>query len=207
MKSYNKSAPRLLKHHCKIIWSTSNVFGKYPAEFSVALNLSLFCFAIIARNWSHSVNALCAGYCYKGVLTHWGRDNMAAVSQTTLSNAFSWMKMLLLISIKISLKFVPKGPINDNPSLVQIMAWCRSGDKPLSEPMMVSLLTHIWVTRPQWVKYVFAFSIICRQFRWHGQWKSFLKEDNDYFKPHCQCYCCRCPGDARSQISAIMSLT
>ena len=32
------------------------------------------------------------------------------------------------------------------------MAWRRSGDKPLSEPMMVSLLTHICVTRPQWVK-------------------------------------------------------
>ena len=32
------------------------------------------------------------------------------------------------ISIKISLKFVPKGPINNNPSLVQIMAWRRSGD-------------------------------------------------------------------------------
>ena len=56
------------------------------------------------------------------------------------------------ISIKISLKFVPKGPINKNPALVQIMAWRRSGDKPLSEPMMVSLLTHICVTRPQWVK-------------------------------------------------------
>ena len=55
------------------------------------------------------------------------------------------------ISIKISLKFVPKGPINSNPSSVQIMAWRRSGDKPLSEPMMVSLLTHICVTRPQWV--------------------------------------------------------
>ena len=27
-------------------------------------------------------------------LTHWGWDKMAAVSQTTLSNAFSWMKML-----------------------------------------------------------------------------------------------------------------
>ena len=27
-------------------------------------------------------------------LTHWGRDKMAAVSQTTLSKAFSWMKML-----------------------------------------------------------------------------------------------------------------
>ena len=56
------------------------------------------------------------------------------------------------ISIKISLKFVPKGPINNNPALVQIMAWRRSGDKPLSEPMMASLLTHICVTRPQWVK-------------------------------------------------------
>ena len=56
------------------------------------------------------------------------------------------------ILIKISLKFVPMSPINNNPSLVQIMAWRRSGDKPLSEPMMVSLLTHICVTRPQWFK-------------------------------------------------------
>ena len=29
------------------------------------------------------------------------------------------------------------------------MVWPRRGDKPLSEPMMVSLLTHICVTRPQ----------------------------------------------------------
>ena len=55
------------------------------------------------------------------------------------------------ISIKISLKFVPKGPINNIPALVQIMAWRRSGDKPLSEPVMVRLLTYICVTRPQWV--------------------------------------------------------
>ena len=43
----------------------------------------------------------------------------------------------LWISIKISLKFVPKGPINNIPALVQVMAWRRSGDKPLSDPMMV----------------------------------------------------------------------
>ena len=55
------------------------------------------------------------------------------------------------ISIKSSLKFVPKGPINNIPTLVQIMAWRRPGDKPLSEPMMVRLPTHICVTRPQWV--------------------------------------------------------
>ena len=54
------------------------------------------------------------------------------------------------ILIKISLKFVPKGLINNIPALVQIMAWRRPGDKPLSQAMMVVLLTHICVTRPQW---------------------------------------------------------
>ena len=53
------------------------------------------------------------------------------------------------ISIKISLKFVPQGP---TPALVKIMAWHRPGDKPLSDPLMVRLSTHICVTRPQWVK-------------------------------------------------------
>ena len=56
------------------------------------------------------------------------------------------------ISIKISLKVIPKGPIDNIPALVQIMAWHRSGDKPSVEPMMVSLLRHICVTRPHWVK-------------------------------------------------------
>ena len=55
------------------------------------------------------------------------------------------------ISIQISLKFVLKVPINNIPALVQIMAWRRPGDKPLSEAIMVSLLTHVCVTRPQWV--------------------------------------------------------
>ena len=53
------------------------------------------------------------------------------------------------ISIKFSLKFVPKRQINNIPALVQIMALRRPGDKPFSEPVTVSLLTHICVTRPQ----------------------------------------------------------
>ena len=58
----------------------------------------------------------------------------------------------ITIPIKISLKFVPKGLINNIPALVLIMAWRRPGDKPLSEPMLVRSLTHICITRPQWVK-------------------------------------------------------
>ena len=46
------------------------------------------------------------------------------------------------ISIKISLKFVPK--VNNIPALVQMMDWHRPGDKPISEPIMVSLLMHMY---------------------------------------------------------------
>ena len=68
------------------------------------------------------------------------------------------------ISIEISLKFVPKGQINNIPALVQIMAWCRRGDKPLSEPMMIILMTHICVTRPKWVNYTFLTEVICSDY-------------------------------------------
>ena len=67
----------------------------------------------------------------------------------------------LRISIKSSL-FIPKGSINNIPALVQIMAWRRPGDKPLSEPMLIRLPTHIWVTLPQWVKVNKTFSIYMR---------------------------------------------
>ena len=42
------------------------------------------------------------------------------------------------ISINISLKFVPKGPINI-PALVEIMAWCHPGNKPSFEAMLVCI--------------------------------------------------------------------
>ena len=67
------------------------------------------------------------------------------------------------ISIKISLKFVPKGPIDNMPTLVQIMSWCQPGNKLLSELMMVSLLTHRCVTQPEWVNSLWPSDAIWRQ--------------------------------------------
>ena len=51
---------------------------------------------------------------------------------------FKWLFLdeIFWISIEIILRFVPRGPLNNIPTLIYIMAWCRSGDKPLSEPMM-----------------------------------------------------------------------
>ena len=59
---------------------------------------------------------------------------------------------------------------DDIPASVQIMAWRHPGDKLLSEPMMVSLLTHICITRPQWVKQLQSNSVIQTwgPFCWHG---------------------------------------
>ena len=42
----------------------------------------------------------------------------------------------LRILIQISVKFVPKGPIDNKSALVQVMAWRRRVDKPLPEPML-----------------------------------------------------------------------
>ena len=72
---------------------------------------------------------------------------MAAILHTTFSNSFSLMK---IYEFRLRFhKFVPKVRIDNIPSLIQIMPWRRPGDKPLSEPMMVQLLTHICVTRHQ----------------------------------------------------------
>ena len=69
-------------------------------------------------------------------LTHLGRDKMAVISQKTFWKWLSWIKKLW-ISIKISLTFLPRGPINHLPTLVQ-MAWHWPGDNPLSEPILFS---------------------------------------------------------------------
>ena len=54
--------------------------------------------------------------------------------QTTFSNVFSLMRIADFF--KMSLKSVPKVPINNIQTLVQIMAWRRSGDKPFSESIL-----------------------------------------------------------------------
>ena len=75
-----------------------------------------------------------------------GRHFADDIFKRIFLNKYIW------ISINISLKFVPMCPIDNIPALVKMMAWRRPGDKPITEPMVVSLMTHICVTRHQWVK-------------------------------------------------------
>ena len=82
-------------------------------------------------------------------LTHWGQNKNGGQFTIIFKPIYSNEKKIYLI--QISLKYFPKVPINNMPILVQIMAWCQPGYNPPSEPIMVSLLIHIYVTRPQWV--------------------------------------------------------
>ena len=116
-------------------------------------------------------------YTYKVIYKWWWGMNVHWKCHTILYNTFNILRprqngrhfaddffiyTLLSEDVWISQNFVPNGPINNIPALIQIMACRRPGDKPLSEPMMVSLLTHKRVTRPQWVNH-FSCSNLCRK--------------------------------------------
>ena len=77
------------------------------------------------------------------------------------------------------MRFVPKCPIDNIPALVQIMTRRRLGDKPLFEPLMVSLLTHICVTMPQWVNNEISAHIYALYFMnwWPHMWIDVARSD------------------------------
>ena len=61
------------------------------------------------------------------------------------------------------------------------MAWRRPGDKPLSEPMMVRLPTHICVTRPQWVN-----KLSVSQGHTYNWRLKCLQKNRNLYLPYCQ---------------------
>ena len=49
------------------------------------------------------------------------------------------------IPIQMSLKYVSMSPVYSKSALVQVMAWRRTGDKPLPEPMMIQFIdAYMW---------------------------------------------------------------
>ena len=74
---------------------------------------------------------------------------MAAILADDNFKCISCMKMIK-IPIRISLKIVPTSLIDNEPALVQAMAWRRTGEKPLSEPMLTQF-TDAFGTSGRWV--------------------------------------------------------
>ena len=102
------------------------------------------------EGWGVKIGSWCQLYNKIVINTLRPRQNYRHFADDIFKRIF--LKKNIWISLKVSLKFVPKVRFNNILPLVQIMAWCLLGAKPLSELMMVSLLKHTCVTRPQWVK-------------------------------------------------------
>ena len=71
------------------------------------------------------------------ILTHLHLDKIAAILADDISK-WTFLNKNDRIPTLISLKFIPKSPVDNKPTLVQVIAWCRTGDKPLPEPMMTN---------------------------------------------------------------------
>ena len=68
-------------------------------------------------------------------LTHLSLDKMAAIlADDNFKCIFSIENDRIII--QISQKLVPMSLIGNKPALVQVMAWCWTGNKPLPEPML-----------------------------------------------------------------------
>ena len=101
-------------------------------------------------------------------ITDWG-PQMAG--DDIFKFALSWKNVSILI--KILLKLVSRGPIPYHKStLVQVMAWCQTGDKPLHEPMMM------WFTGA-YIYFQSSVSVSGRNFLWG---KDFIHNENFYIK-------------------------
>ena len=79
------------------------------------------------------------------------------------------------------------------------MAWRRPGDKPLSEPMMVKLLTYICITRPQWVNGYLSYPMVPPQSMKHRV-PAYASATSDLREFQCQDYSAAVTGFVPSSL-------
>ena len=98
------------------------------------------------------------------LLTHLPIDKMTAnLSDDIFKYIFFDEKYS--ISIRISLKFVPRGLIDNRPVLVQVIAWRRTGDKPLPEQTLTQFTDAcICGTWGRWINKVRIFNSCCVEY-------------------------------------------
>ena len=109
-----------------------------------------YCRFALSQQWSYYKFVLCQQLSYCRLRSHWYTYKWLSIPATLNTSPLGqnghhftddsfkciFVNEKFPILIKISLKFVPEGPIDNSPALVLIMTWCRIGTKPLSEPML-----------------------------------------------------------------------
>ena len=134
---------------CRCFWAEIIIISSKQVVEMQILGINL-------KDKSHGLTYTFVGFCKHWWIKPWSLINTWRPRYNCHHLADNSLKCILLnenvwISCRISLKFVRNVRINNIKTLVQIMAWLRPGNKPSSEPMVVSFLTHICITRPQWI--------------------------------------------------------
>ena len=161
----------------RIFWSANNVLGPISPDVIIVQRASLHFTALFVLDPPTPLWILHISVHWLDMMSEVRSDEIIGIRWITTRAKYQWTHGILMyiniqccvtgrnfsddifkciflnenvwIFIKISLMFVPKGLINNIPALYHMMAWCMPGDKPLSEPMMVTLSTHLCVTLPQ----------------------------------------------------------
>ena len=137
---------------------------------------------------SDQINTICHYKIWQ--LTHRDRDKLAVFSRRHFQRHFLEWKWKIEFRLRFHWSLIPVDPINTIPVLVQVMASRRPGDKPLFEPMMLSLQTHIYVARPQWVKLAVILLWWLKESLWYSittylhSYQTILHQNGQCF-PHC----------------------
>ena len=140
-----------------IIWTNAGILliGTLGTNFNeILIEILTFSFTkmrlkVSSAKWRPS----CLGL---NELTDWGQDKMAPIFYTTFSNAFSWMKMYEF-RLRFHWSLLPKAQLTTSQHWFR---WWLGADQATSHYLnqcywWLSLQTHMFVTRPQWVKFSF----------------------------------------------------
>ena len=120
----------------KFLWTP---WKNHRFNFTTKFNICPSCYLRCCKNYT---------WCHREEtnVTHWDRNNMAAISQTAFSKRFL-LKESLWVLIQIWLKFIPRG------SVCNLSSSCRLfGDMPYLNQCWSSSQPHISITTPRWVK-------------------------------------------------------
>ena len=104
-----------------------------PETFRIIFVADAWLWILSLRLFRHYLFCICItielARCYIRVrsLTHLPLDKMAAILAVDISK-YIFLNQSIISLIQFPLKFVPMGPIDNKSALVQVMAWCRTGN-------------------------------------------------------------------------------
>ena len=145
------------KMHLKIVWKMAALLSQWQCVNRFRWSV-LVVMVETFREKNNTGLTTCSSSQHKDILTHWDWDKMAAIIQTTISNAFSWVK-ILEFRLKFHRSLFPRVQLTIYQHWLK--QW-RGADQATSHYLNHSKFLGLWVmpnhlgghfdVRWQWVK-------------------------------------------------------